>query len=217
VIHHREYHKSLYASSYHRSETFEDVGILPPPGATGEVATTCPRCSHTRKKSRDKCLSVNVTTGLWYCHHCGWKGGLRRHDNLLPRLARRASRKPAAPQNVQMSPADEAKALARAASNRKYLIATWREAQPITPDDPAGLYLKRRGLWQTPIPTVLRYHPALSYFYDEHEHRRPTIHPCLIAAIQGPNDLVISVHRIYLGYVWSSCNLLQGNEFMSIT
>lgn len=38
---------------------------------TGEKVTTCPVCSHTRKKKKDKCLSVSFTLGKAYCHHCG--------------------------------------------------------------------------------------------------------------------------------------------------
>jgi putative DNA primase/helicase len=45
---------------------------------------------------------------------------------------------------------------------------------------------------------VLRYHPALPYYYPKHEHRKPTIHPALVAAIQEPDGLTISLHRIYL-------------------
>lgn len=43
---------------------------------SGEVQCLCPQCSHTRKKKTDKCLSVNLDTSKWFCHHCGWKGGL---------------------------------------------------------------------------------------------------------------------------------------------
>lgn len=56
--------------------TFSDFGITIPPGATGEVRTTCPRCSHTRKKKTDKCLGINVAEGVWVCNHCGWTGNL---------------------------------------------------------------------------------------------------------------------------------------------
>ncbi len=56
--------------------TFADYGIDLPAGRGGEVDTLCPRCSHKRKKSRDRCLSVNTDKGTWYCQHCGWTGGL---------------------------------------------------------------------------------------------------------------------------------------------
>ena len=40
------------------------------PKANGEVQTLCPSCSHTRKKKTDKCLSVNVETGVAKCWNC---------------------------------------------------------------------------------------------------------------------------------------------------
>lgn len=42
----------------------------------GEQKTICPKCSPDRKNSKDPCLSVNVTDGIWNCHNCGWKGGI---------------------------------------------------------------------------------------------------------------------------------------------
>lgn len=41
-----------------------------PNGKKGEVQTICPACSHNRKKSKDKCLSVNMEKGTAFCHHC---------------------------------------------------------------------------------------------------------------------------------------------------
>jgi twinkle protein len=54
--------------------SFADLNIDIPAGRSGEIDTTCPQCSHLRKKSRDKCLSVNAETGTYHCHHCGWSG-----------------------------------------------------------------------------------------------------------------------------------------------
>lgn len=59
-------------------EMFKDYGIVLPSSKTnGEAQTTCPKCSHTRKKKSDKCLSVNLEKLTWFCHHCGWAGVLR--------------------------------------------------------------------------------------------------------------------------------------------
>ncbi len=55
-------------------KTFADFGIQV--SGHGQVSTTCPKCSHQRKKKNDLCLSVNVEKGVWQCHHCGWNGGL---------------------------------------------------------------------------------------------------------------------------------------------
>lgn len=37
----------------------------------GAKTSTCPKCSHTRKKKTDKCLSVYWDTGIAKCNHCG--------------------------------------------------------------------------------------------------------------------------------------------------
>lgn len=38
--------------------------------------TTCPKCSHKRKSKKDPCLSVNIESGLYRCHNCGWYGSV---------------------------------------------------------------------------------------------------------------------------------------------
>ena len=43
---------------------------------TGEHATICPKCSHTRKKKNHKCLYVNLENGLFHCKHCDFRGSL---------------------------------------------------------------------------------------------------------------------------------------------
>lgn len=58
--------------------TFADFGIDVPSGRSGEVRAICPKCSPTRKRGhqREKDLAVNTLDGSFYCHHCGWSGGL---------------------------------------------------------------------------------------------------------------------------------------------
>lgn len=44
----------------------------------GNQKTTCPQCSHLRRKKTEPCLSVTITPAgeaKWQCHHCGWTGG----------------------------------------------------------------------------------------------------------------------------------------------
>ena len=57
-------------------KTWADFGIDIPHGATGHIRSTCPECSQHRKKKTNKCLSINVGEGLFFCHHCGWTGCL---------------------------------------------------------------------------------------------------------------------------------------------
>ena len=44
--------------------------------SSGVIKTTCPKCSHTRKKKTDPCLSVDIDKGVYKCHNCDWKGGV---------------------------------------------------------------------------------------------------------------------------------------------
>ena len=43
----------------------------------GSEKTKCPHCSESRKNKADKPLSVNITTGEYNCHNCGFKGNVR--------------------------------------------------------------------------------------------------------------------------------------------
>jgi len=44
---------------------------------SGYEKTTCPKCSHTRKKKNDPCLSVTIDEGVYNCHNCGWSGSVK--------------------------------------------------------------------------------------------------------------------------------------------
>jgi twinkle protein len=58
-------------------KTWADFNIELRGNASGEVSTTCPQCSHQRKKKNARCLSVNVDEGVWFCQHCAWAGTLK--------------------------------------------------------------------------------------------------------------------------------------------
>lgn len=47
---------------------------------SGNEKTLCPQCSSGRKNKTDRCLSVNITTGEYNCHNCGWKGNVRSFE-----------------------------------------------------------------------------------------------------------------------------------------
>lgn len=55
------------------AKTFADFGIDIAPG---EARTFCPQCTPTRRKKYIKDLAVDQDKGVWFCHHCGWSGGL---------------------------------------------------------------------------------------------------------------------------------------------
>jgi twinkle protein len=79
------------------ASSFADVGIELRLGAAGEIDTICPQCSHTRKKSRQRCLSVNTESGAYYCHHCGWAGAIGRNRTGYGTPLRRRVASPAPP------------------------------------------------------------------------------------------------------------------------
>lgn len=65
-------------------ETFRDYGIDIIHGK-GEKKVHCPQCPIKKPykspgSARDKDLAVNVDKGTWFCHRCGWSGGLKREN-----------------------------------------------------------------------------------------------------------------------------------------
>lgn len=59
------------------SDILRELKIVERPSRGGSFMTTCPECSHTRKKKNDRCLSVKVDAlGVRYhCFHCPHQGG----------------------------------------------------------------------------------------------------------------------------------------------
>jgi hypothetical protein len=58
-------------------ELLAAAGIALNSTAPGRYYTTCPQCSDTRNKKRDKCLGVTIKsddTVYWGCNHCNWTG-----------------------------------------------------------------------------------------------------------------------------------------------
>ena len=138
-----------------------------PNGATGEVRTTCPQCSPSRRKSRDACLAVNADAGTWYCHHCGWRGGL--HRRLQPSTMTSLPHPPARP--------DE--------RHRAALARVRAEALPLAAGDPVVTYLAQRGITLPlqDLPSCGALHPRLPY---RHEDQTFTYHPAMVARVDDP-------------------------------
>jgi twinkle protein len=72
------------------SHTIEDLlyaeGILVKSSRLGTTKMLCPKCSASRKKKTDPCLSVTIEPNgaTWLCHNCEWAGGVsdRRSDDF---------------------------------------------------------------------------------------------------------------------------------------
>lgn len=65
----------------------------------GTLKTKCPNCSHTRRyKQSEPCLSVNISEGLYNCHHCGWSGRAKQDSYnsgyIVPRHKPKIYKKP---------------------------------------------------------------------------------------------------------------------------
>lgn len=56
----------------------QSIGIEVKNGMFGQVKVRCPKCSDTRKNKYEKCLSVNVNTGVWNCHNCSYSGSIKK-------------------------------------------------------------------------------------------------------------------------------------------
>lgn len=70
----------------------EQLGIRLNNKKYGSVKVPCPKCSESRKNKKDPCLSVNITEGVFNCHHCDFKGKVfekkkqKEYFKPLPRL-----------------------------------------------------------------------------------------------------------------------------------
>jgi twinkle protein len=56
------------------SKLLEDLGIDLKRKSSGQIKTTCPQCSETRRNKKDPCLSVDIDSGVYNCHHCDFHG-----------------------------------------------------------------------------------------------------------------------------------------------
>jgi twinkle protein len=73
---------------------WSDTGIDTRGHSSGEIKTTCPKCSAQRKKKTYPCLNVNLDKGVWNCWHCGWSGSLKEGEYQRPMSQRKAYRRP---------------------------------------------------------------------------------------------------------------------------
>lgn len=53
---------------------WDKYGIDAPRGGSGNKKVFCPQCHSERRDKRDKSLSINLATGEFHCHYCGFSG-----------------------------------------------------------------------------------------------------------------------------------------------
>jgi RNase P subunit RPR2 len=111
------------------------AGIVLQRTTDGEHRTTCPRCSHQRRKKREACLAVRVDADgvTWFCHHCGWSAGLRTRE-------------------IRVAPRPKS-----GDTKENFALQLWHEARPLA-GSLAETYLRSRRLQGHDVG-ALRFHP----------------------------------------------------------
>ncbi len=60
---------------------WDKYGIDAPRGGSGNKKVFCPQCHNERRDKRDKSLSINLATGEFHCHYCGFSGCAAEKDS----------------------------------------------------------------------------------------------------------------------------------------
>lgn len=69
----------------------------------GKKTSTCPKCSHTRKKNKEKCLMLDWKKGLGTCQHCGAVIQLHTYKNKGSRDTKKEYKLPEQPKAFTLS------------------------------------------------------------------------------------------------------------------
>jgi twinkle protein len=82
-------------------------GIRARTNGEGNHKLPCPRCSHTRRKHTEPCLSLTIQAdrAVWLCHHCRWSGTVNERDDWRP--PRRRTGAAVKPQAIPGNPTPE--------------------------------------------------------------------------------------------------------------
>lgn len=137
-------------------------------------------------------FSVNVHTGAWADFAIGTVGGdLISLYAYLRGISNAQACREIASECGSLSGCTHPSA---PSDNRKEEMARqiWKDAQPIFPECPAGLYLQGRGLELPVYPSTLQWHPNVY----EAESRKS--HPALIGKVVNKAGDLIGIQRIYL-------------------
>jgi len=64
-------------------QEFQNIDINLKGKTSGQIKTQCPQCSESRRNKKDPCLSVNIDSGVYHCHHCDFSGTVNKLDKEL--------------------------------------------------------------------------------------------------------------------------------------
>lgn len=105
--------------------SWADLGVSG--GGTRNVKRKCPRCAHTRHKNKhDKSLSVDLSTGLFHCHHCEWKGRVNQDQWKPPIEWRKPTYRPADSPSEKLFQWFESRGITREVVRRHHIESVQR-------------------------------------------------------------------------------------------
>lgn len=175
-----------------------------------EMVGPCPRCG-----GRDR-FGINLQKNLFQCRQCGAKGDQVHLVEFVRGMTFRAALDWLCGPVEGISDAERAERRKRAEENaarqareneafRRRAIAEarriWEEGRP-PEDTPVRDYLTRRGIERRlfpDFPAAIRFHPARPYMVGEGDGWRE-LHrgPCMLAAIQAPDNRFCGVHQTWI-------------------
>lgn len=167
-------------------DTLAGHSIDIPPGSSGQVRTTCPQCSHNRRKPADRCLSVNTDESVWHCFNCQWTGGLggRSHNSVPP------------------AEIEAAKRARKEAEAKRTAVARncWETGIPLDSSEAhaARLYIESRGLseaWGLFTSDNFRFHKDIGYWSNGKLIGKSC---CIVARVIDRHGEFRAVHRTYI-------------------
>lgn len=102
--------------------------------------------------------------------------------------------------------------------NRKLLREAYEGSIPADGSaTPLQLYLGKRGIAVSPIPSVIRFNPALPYFVLGANNRSRCIGqpPAMLAVVSDANGLPVTLHRTYLDVNGNKSPVPEPKKLMS--
>jgi hypothetical protein len=159
----------------------DDIRAVIKDWRVGTLYSTCPECSHQRKKKRARCLSVTVQDdrAVFCCHNCEIRGVVFRDGGARLSRTERTERQRIADAELRR---DTERRIA-------YARRVWDTGVPAI-GTPVERYLRHRGFDLTEIP------PALRYARLRHPGTQQT-HDVMLAAV-GYGAVPDAVHRTFL-------------------